>query len=158
VTETGCENIKFRRVRSARRRLHVLDHSEIALEISKQRAFGAALQDFSKERAAGLEHLAREHRRRLGQRHDAQMVGLAMTGRIRRHVGEHDVDGTTGHGLEFFRRIGVEKIKMKKIDARQRRHVEKIDRDHAAGSRADPRGRHLAPTARRRAEIDHVRP
>ena len=26
-----------------------------------------------------------------GERHDAQVIGLAMAGGIRRHIGEHDV-------------------------------------------------------------------
>ena len=71
----------------------------------------------ARKRAAGLEHLAREFRRRLDQRHDLQMVGRAMAGGVRRHVGEHHVGRTAEHRLEPVGRLGIEEIELREFDA-----------------------------------------
>ena len=57
----------------------------------------------------------------------------------------------------FSRRVVVEKIELREVDARDLRHLEKIDRNHLALAvrGADPLGRDLAPAAGRGAEIDH---
>ena len=136
----------------------MLDAGEVALEFGEQRRFGAALQ-----------HLAQEARRpgstsrakcggRLGERHDAQMIGLAMAGRVRRHVGEHDVGLAAEHGLEPLRRGFVEEIELQELDAGDRLHVENVERDHAA-VRADalaPRFRSSRRAPRR--DRRHARP
>src|SRR6266851_3559302 len=89
--KSSCQHVKLRRIRAARGGLHVLHRGEIALEVCQQRAFGAALQHLAQERAAGFEHLARKKRRGLRERHDLQVVRLAVAGRILGHVGEHHV-------------------------------------------------------------------
>ena len=50
----------------------------------------------------------------------------------------------------------IEKIDPRKLHACDRVHRQDIDRDHAA-ARAHALGRHLAPAAGRRTEIDHAR-
>ena len=87
------------------------------------------------------------------------MIGLAVAGRVCRHIGEHDVSPAAKHRLEFCRRLVVKKIKLQEIDAGDRGHVEQIDRHHAAPAlaRADALRRDLAPAPGRGAEIDHAR-
>src|ERR1700689_2442218 len=78
------EQIKLRRVAAARGRLDVFDRCKFTLERGKQRRLCAALQYLAEERAALGQHFASEPRRRLGERHDAQVIGLPMAGGIRR--------------------------------------------------------------------------
>ena len=68
------------------------------LSAASKFVLGAALQDLRDERAVGREHFLGEFRRRLDQRHDLQVIGLAVAGRIRRHVGEHHI----GAAAEFL--------------------------------------------------------
>ena len=132
------QQIKLGRIRAARRRLDVLHAGEVALERGEQRAFGAALQHLGEERAARRQHLAGEFGRGLDQRHDLEMIGLAVAGGVRRHVGEHHVGRPAEHRLELVRRRRIEEIELREIDARQRRP--------SRGGRSRPRG----PVAARR--------
>ncbi len=120
---------------------------------------GAALQHLAEERATGREHLAGEFGGRFGERHDAQMVGLAMAGRVRRHVGEHHVGRPAEQRLEPVGCRRIEKVELQELDARDGAHLEQIDRHHTAFavSSTDALGRHLAPAAGRSAEIDDTR-
>jgi len=67
------------------------------------------------------------------------MVGLAMPGRVRRHVGEHHVGRSAEQGFQAFGRIRVEKVEMQRLDAGDRRHLQEIDRDHASPALVAPR-------------------
>ena len=91
-----------------------------------------------------------------GQRHDAQVIGLAVAGRVRRHIGKHHVNFAAEHGLQLLRRRVVEKVEFQEFDADDRFHVENIERDDAA-VRADALRGDLAPAAGRGAEIDDAR-
>ena len=132
---------------------------EIAPERREQRRLGAALQHLAEKRAAVGKRFAREVDCGFRERHDLEMVGPAVAGRIRRHVGEHDVGGSTEQGLDLLRRARIEKVALDEFDPRYRRHLEAIDRHdlppplHAA----DALRRDLAPAAGRGAEIDHPR-
>jgi len=55
------------------------------------------LQDLAQKRTTRREHFACEIGGGFSQRHDAQMVGLAMPGGIRRHIGEHNVCSRLDH-------------------------------------------------------------
>src|SRR5262249_22481632 len=70
-----CQQIKLRRIRSARGRLHMPHMGEIALERREQRRLGAALQHLAEKRAAWGERFAREIGRGFRERHDLEMVG-----------------------------------------------------------------------------------
>ena len=107
--------------------------------------------------SARPQHFAGELRRRFRQRHDAQMVGLAVAGGIGRHVGKNHV-GRSPPSIAL-RRSGAaasRKSSLTKFDAGNRFHVENIERDDAATFADAARG-HFAPAARRRAEIDDTR-
>ena len=135
------------------------DRREIALERGEQRPFRASTQHLAKEGAALLEHLAGKQRRRLRQGHDLQVVGLPVAGRISRHVRKHEVGFSVQDCLQPVGGVRLEEIEREDMHARERRHFEPVDRDHAPASLAgaDPLGRDLAPTARRGAEIDDFR-
>ncbi len=117
-----CQQIQFGRIRSARRRLDVLDAFIVSLEGGKQRRLSAALQHFCEERAAWRKHFAREFGGRFHQRHDLEMVGARMSGCIGRHVGEHDIGGASHHFLEFVRRGSIEEIEFDEVHSRHRVH------------------------------------
>jgi len=91
------------------------------------------------------------------QTQDAQLVGLAVAGGVRRHVGQHHVGAAADHLQQLGWRILGQKIELREADARYLRHFQQIDRDHLALAigRADALGRDLAPAAGRGAEVDH---
>src|SRR5262249_50594272 len=163
--EPRRQQIKLRRIRPARGRLHVPHMGEIALERREQRRLGAALQHLAEKRAAGGKRFAREVDRGFCERHDLEMVGPAVAGRIRRHVGEHDGGGGSRPGPYLIRCARIEKVALDEFDARYGRHLKAIDRHdfspplHAVPPplhAADALHRDLAPAARRGAEIDHA--
>ena len=88
------------------------------------------------------------------------MIGLAMAGRVRRHVGEHDIGPAAERIDDPLPRVGREEVEPREGHARDRLDVEKVDGDHFALSRdrADPPGRIIRPAARGCAEIDDARP
>ena len=112
----------IRPIRSARRRLDVLDAFIVSLEGGKQRRLSAALQHFCEERAAWRKHFAREFGGRFHQRHDLEMVGARMSGCIGRHVGEHDIGGASHHFLKSVRRGSIEEIEFDEVHSRHRVH------------------------------------
>ncbi len=134
----------------------MLDAGKIAFELGKELGFGPALQHFAKKASARGKHFAGEIRGRFRKSHDAQMVGLPVARRVRRHVGKHQVGATAEHGLQALRRSLVEKIELEKIDTRDWLHVQNIKRDHAS-TRTDTPRRDFAPAARRRAEVNDAR-
>jgi len=95
----------------------VLDAGKIALERGEERAFGAALQHLGEERAARGQHVAGELGSGLDQSHDFQMIGLAVAGGVRRHVGQDHIGGTGEQRLELVRGFRVEKIELEEFDA-----------------------------------------
>ena len=135
----------------------MLDAFEVALELGEQRGFRAALQHLAEKHAAGSEHFAGEKHGGLGQCHDAQMIGLAVAGGVRCHVGEHDVGFAAEDFLQSRRRRLVEKIEMQEFNAGKRLHIENIEGDYPARG-ADALCRDLAPAAGRSAQIDHASP
>ena len=132
---------------------------EIALQFAEQRGLGAALQHLGKKAPARAQHLTGELSGRLDQRHDLQLIGFLVTGRIRRHVGEHDVGAAVECGAQPLGRSRIEKIELHEIDARDRLHLENVDGYDFPPplARTDTLGRDLAPAARSRAQIDHAR-
>ena len=108
----------------------------------------------------GAEHFARKEGGGFGERHDAQVIGLAMARGVRRHVGEHHVRlsliPAPEHLFEPVRRCRVEKIELQKLDPGDWLHVENVERDHPP-ARPGAARRDLAPAAGRRAEIHHAR-
>src|SRR5215831_4285346 len=82
ATESRRQQIKLGRISPARRRFHMLDGGEAALESGEQCRLGPALQHLAQERATGAERLAGELRGRLRQRHDLEVVGPAVTGGV----------------------------------------------------------------------------
>ena len=87
------------------------------------------------------------------------MIGLAMAGSVRRHVGKYHVSLAAEYLLQPRGCRVIEKIELEELNAGDRLHVENVERDHASVARlrgADaPRG-DLAPAARRGAQIDHA--
>src|SRR5215470_13680094 len=79
ATKAGRQQIKLGRIRAACRGLHMLDHGEIALERRKKCRLGATLQHLAQEGASRRQHAAGEISGKLRERHDAQMVGRAVT-------------------------------------------------------------------------------
>src|SRR5262249_7831341 len=59
-------------------------------------------------------------------------------------------------GLKPIGRGGIEKVELDEFDARDRCHVEDVERDNLAACANAARG-NLAPAARRRAEISDAR-
>ena len=83
-----------------------------------------------------------------------------MTGRVRRHIREHDIGWATEPFCQDRRRFGDEKIELAEIDAGNRFDWQKIDAEDFARifCCADLGRRDLRPPARRRAEIDNLLP
>ncbi len=106
--------------------------------------------------AAFGQHLAGELGCGFRQRHDPQVIGLAVAGGIRRHIGKHHVNFAAEHGLQLLRRRFVEKVELEEFDVHDRLHVENIERDDAAVRTDAPHG-DLAPAAGRSAQIDNAR-
>src|SRR5262249_61491430 len=65
-----CQQIKLRRIRSARRWLHVPHMGEIALERREQRRLGAPLQHLAEKRAARGDRFAPEIGRGFREGHE----------------------------------------------------------------------------------------
>ena len=159
LTKARRQHVELGGIRTARRRLDMLDGGKIALERGEQRAFGAALQHLGEEGAALRQHVAGKFRRGFGERHDPDVIGLAVPAGIRRHVGQNHIGGTGEQRLERVGRLRIEKIKLEKFDAGNALHGENVDGDDAPPPplRANALGRDLTPAAGRGAEIDHAR-
>jgi len=69
---------------------------------------------------------------------------------------QNEVGRAAQHFLQPRRRIGIEKVDARELDAGDRFHVEHVNGDHAAAF-ANALRRHLAPAAGRGAQIDHAR-
>src|SRR5262249_20585504 len=147
------------RIGSARRRLDVLDVLEIPLEFGKKRGLGGALQHFAKKDTARCQHFTGETGRGFGEGHDAQMIGLAVPGRVWRPIGENDIDfgfsAVAEHCLEPAGRGRVEEIELQEVHAVYRFEIEDIERQYAALGADTARG-DFAPAARCSAEIDNA--
>jgi hypothetical protein len=143
-----------------RLRLDVLHAGVVAFQFREKFRIGAALQHLGQKASSRPQHFARELGSRLDQRHDFQLIGLLVAGRIRRHVGEHDIGAAVEHLVKVFGRFRIEEVELAEHHARDRRHLENVDRDHLAlpVRRADALGRDLAPAAGRGTEVDHAAP
>ena len=150
------QHIKLGGAGSARRRLHMAHHGEIALEPRQQLPLGAALQHFGDEKAAGGEHLASEIRRQIRERDDLEMIRRLVARRVGGHVGHDAIGPAAEHRLDELGRVLVVEILDRERDPRDRLHVEQIDADDLALSLGDlhPLGRDLRPAAGRGAKID----
>src|SRR5262245_59191510 len=129
--KTRRQHVKLGRIRATGRRFDMLNACKIALERREQRGLGAALDHLGEKGAAGLEHLGGKLGRGLDQRHDLEMVGLAMSGGVRGHVGQDHVGRTAEHGLEAVGRGSIEEVDAGKLDSRHLVHRQNVDRDHA---------------------------
>jgi hypothetical protein len=69
----------------------VLDAGELALEFGQKVCLGTTLEHLAQKRSARRQYLAREVRGGFRERHNAQVVGLAVPSGIGRHIGEHNV-------------------------------------------------------------------
>ena len=119
-----------------------------------------ALQHLGDEGAARLEHRRGEVERFLGQRHDPQVVSLAVASRRRRHVGEDEVDRSAERTLELTQHRVVLEVADQRLDTRQRLDRRQVEGDHpATASLAGTYalGRDLRPTARRGPQVDDPR-
>ena len=126
---------------------------------------GAAGQHLGDEGAARLQHVHGELRRRLAERHDAQVVGRRMARGGRRHVREHHV-GLAAEPVAH-RRVGalVEEVELRaarrpgsaRPAAGRSPSTRPTGLPRLRAERVDPRHRHLGPAARRGAEVDHPR-
>ena len=151
------DEVELHRLHPARRRLDVVDAGEVALQGREQFALGAALEDLGDEMTARLQYLKREIGGDLAEVNRAEMVGLAMAGGRRGHVGEDDVGRLAGERVaDRLRRLVGEEILLEHDDAGKRIHVEIVDRDDArvGVGRAHPAGGDLGPAAGGRAEVD----
>ena len=92
------------------------------------------------------------------QRHDLEVVGTRMAGRIGCHVGKHNIGGPAYHFFELIGCSVIEEIELDEVDSRHRLHRQDVNRDHSAlFGRADPFGSNFAPTPRSGAEINNAR-
>jgi len=64
---------------------------ENPFELRQQCALGPAVKYFGNKSAARTQDFRSDRERRLGQRHDPQMVGRGMAGGRRGHVAQHDI-------------------------------------------------------------------
>ena len=135
----------------------MVDAGEVALERGEQVGPCPALEDLGDEVAARLQHARGEVRRGLAESGGAEVVGLAMAGGRRRHVGEHDV----GRWPPSAARIASGASSSRKsfrstITPGSGVHVEVVDGDdpRIGLGRAHPLGGDLRPAARRGAEVD----
>mgnify|MGYP000906277445 CR=1 FL=1 len=108
--------------------------------------FGAAALHLADESPAGLQDVLREIERRLAQRHDLQVIGLAMAGGVRRHVGDDRVGLAAHDGLEPFRGVLGEEIEMQDLGPGDRIHRADVEPDDRA-LRPRPLDRDLSPAA-----------
>ncbi len=111
-----------------------------------------ALEHLGDKAAAIGQHAEREIQRHLGQRHDANVIGRAMPGGVRRHVGQNQIDAAAKQAREPVRHCRIGEIALQQRGTRHRIDGQQIDPDHARGAALD---RNLRPAARRRAEIEH---
>ncbi len=123
--------------------------------MSEQFAFGPSLKDLGDKYSAGFKYLFGNCKRRLGQRHDPQMIGSRMPGSRRRHVTQDDIRAAAKRVLDHVDGAWFGQIGPQNRRTRDRRGLGEIDPNHAA-SRSDARDSDLRPAARRAAEIDDV--
>ena len=86
------------------------DLGEVLLEPVQERPFRPTTQDLGHEGAARLQHLSGEVVRRLGQSHDAQVIGLGITRGRSRHVAQYDIGGSLQQFGENLGRVVVVEI------------------------------------------------
>ena len=151
------DDIDLGRFGAARRRLGVAHGGEIALQRREQRALGAALIDLGDEGAARREHAARELVTPPRPARRCAVIGGAVAGRGRRHVGEHDV-GLARPAPRRSRRAlrGARKSSSSTVAPGDRRPsaADRSPTTRPRVGRLDARDRDLGPAAGRRAEID----
>ena len=88
----------------------------------------------------GDQHLAGELDRRLGQPHDAQMVGAGVAGALRRHVGEHHVGPALAQQALAAApgRVASMKSSCRNSTPGDRLHRQEVDGDHLPFARPSP--------------------
>ena len=157
TSESGRQYVKLRTFGATGRRLYVPHFREIALERCQQLSLGASAKDLGQKGAARRKHLPSKFGRRLGKCHDAQVVCLGVSGRWRRHVGEHHVRTVVPQpSSQSLRRRRIHEIEANEINAGKRRHLRDVNRDHLPSPlyRLDALCRHLAPSARSCPKVD----
>ena len=144
------DDIQFARLFSAGGRFGMADTGVIALQRVQHRPLRPALEHFRHERSVRRQNVACERRRQFRECHDPHMVGRRMPGRVRGHVGQHEV-GFAAEG----QRQPLRHIRIVEIAQDQRRAGDRIDRQQINAhhrARATP-DRDLSPAARRCTEI-----
>src|SRR5262249_43014769 len=91
AVEAGGEHIHFGGLGARGLGLHMAYLGKRAVEPRHELLACTALQHLGEESAAGNKNSFGEIKRRLDQAHDAQMVGLLVTGRRRVHVRHYEV-------------------------------------------------------------------
>ena len=104
----------------------------------------AALEHLGDEAAAFGEYLQGEVERQFRQGDDAQMVGGGVTGRVRCHVGEHEVGRTAHQRAQPRGKLRVVEVVLDDTGARDRLDRQQVDPDHPGGSALH---RNLCPAA-----------
>ena len=84
------------------------------------------------------------------------MIGGAMAGGGRGHVGQHQIGLAAQRLFQHLRHAFVHKIALEDFDPGDRLHRQNVGGDDLAAAAKPLRG-DLAPAARRRAEIEHQR-
>ena len=102
----------------------------IPLEPGERLVLRTAAKHLRQERPAGRQILARELLRDLEQVSRAQMVGLPVSGRRRRHVGHHQVGRVPAERRpQGFRRIIVQKVLEQERNPGKRFDLEIVNAD-----------------------------
>ena len=159
AAEPRRQHIELRAVGPARFRLQMAHGGKIALQTRQQFALRAAVQHLGEEEAARRQHAGGEIGGEFGEADDAQMVGLAVAGRVGGHVGHHAVGGAA----EPSRNVSGAAGSWKSITLNSTPSIGSISRRSMPITRPLPsadltaRRRDLAPAAGRGAEIDDAR-
>ena len=122
------------------------DLSEILFQPKQDFALGTAAQHFGEERPAGLQHQHGEFERRFRQSHDLEVIGMAMSGRMSRHVGENRIGFLPSERVkQNLRRIIGEEIVLDGGYPRNGLHAVHVDGYDAASAfgRLSAIGRYL---------------
>jgi hypothetical protein len=155
AAESRGEDIQFRRVGPAGSRLDMPDLFEIPFQVGKKPTLSAALEDLCEKGTSWREDLPGKIRRRLGEPHDAQVIGFLVAGGIGRHVRHDEVGLAAQAGDQDVWRLLVEEVEFEEVDTCHGLNGKKVDGDDPASSlgEADLAGCDLRPAARSRAKI-----
>ena len=124
------------------------------LEQRQQFGVGSASENLGDEGPAGCEVFDREPRRSFDQAHGPQVIGLFVAHGVRRHVGQHEVRRPAERFGQCRGRVFGHEVHLQDRHAVDRLARQQVDADHRRLGCA--LANHLAPAARRDAEIDHA--